>query len=257
MNKKYRRAIIAGNWKMHMLPSQTKAFVEELKKLLPQPMRGCTTVLCVPATHLSAMGSPRFRRICAGAQNVSEFDMGAHTGEISAEMLKDAGAQYCIIGHSERRMYNGETDDAIRLKLRKLLSVGITPILCVGESRQQRELGLTMEHIAYQVRSALTGLSEEQVREVVIAYEPIWAIGTGLTATAEQAQETCFAIRELLRHEYGAIISRKISILYGGSMNASNCGELLDQEDIDGGLIGGASLKLEDFVSIIAKGCEE
>ncbi len=257
MNKKYRRVIIAGNWKMHMLPSQTKGFVEELKKLLPQPMRGCTVVLCVPATHLSAMGSQRFRRVAAGAQNVSEFDMGAHTGEISAEMLRDAGVQYCILGHSERRQNNGETDEAIRLKLRRLLSVGITPILCVGESEEQRQLGLTMDHIAYQLRSALAGLSEDQVREVVIAYEPIWAIGTGVTATAAQAQEICFNIRELLRRDYGAIVSRKISILYGGSMNAENCRELLSQADIDGGLVGGASLKAESFAAIIAAGCEE
>ena len=257
MNKKYRRVIIAGNWKMNMLPSEARGFVEELKKLLPSVMRGCTALLCVPATHIGSMGSQRFRRISVGAQNVSEFDMGAHTGEVSAEMLKDAGVQYCIIGHSERRQYNGETDEQIRLKLRRLLSVGITPILCVGESLEQREMGLTMEHIAYQVKAALAGLSEEQVREVVIAYEPIWAIGTGVTATAEQAQEVCFNIRELLRKDYGALISRKISILYGGSMNAKNCAELLMQADIDGGLIGGASLKPRDFAQIIAVGCEE
>ncbi len=257
MNKKYRRVIIAGNWKMNMLPSQAKGFVEELKKLLPQAMRGCTAVLCVPATHISAMGSQRFRRISVGAQNVSEYDMGAHTGEISAEMLKDADVQYCIIGHSERRQFNGETDEQIRLKLRRLLDAGITPILCVGESLQQRELGLTMEHISYQVKAALASLSEEQVREVVIAYEPIWAIGTGVTASAGQAQEVCFNIRELLRKDYGALISRKVSILYGGSMNAKNCRELLSQPDIDGGLIGGASLKVSDFASIIAVGCEE
>ena len=257
MNKKYRRVIIAGNWKMNMLPSEAKGFVEELKKLLPAAMRGCTALLCVPATHIANMGSQRFRRVSIGAENVSEFDMGAHTGEISAEMLKDVGVQYCIIGHSERRQYNGETDEQIRLKLRRLLSVGITPILCVGESLEQREMGLTMEHIAYQVKAALAGLTEEQVREVVIAYEPIWAIGTGVTATAEQAQEVCFNIRELLRKDYGALISRKISILYGGSMNAKNCAELLTQTDIDGGLIGGASLKPRDFAQIIAVGCEE
>ena len=257
MNKKYRRVIIAGNWKMNLLPSQVKGFLEELKKLLPQDMRGCTTLLCVPATHFSFMGGQRFRRIGIGAQNVSEFDMGAHTGEISAEMLKDAGVQYCIIGHSERRQYNGETDESVRLKLRGLLETGITPILCVGESLEQREMGLTMEHIAYQVKSALAGLRGDQVRDVVIAYEPVWAIGTGVTATAEQAQEVCFGIRELLRKEYGALVSRRVSILYGGSMNAKNCRELLSRQDIDGGLIGGASLKAQDFAAIIAVSCEE
>ena len=257
MNKKYRRVIIAGNWKMNMLPSEARGFVEELKKLLPSVMRGCTALLCVPATHIGSMGSQRFRRISVGAQNVSEFDMGAHTGEISAEMLKDAGVQYCIIGHSERRQYNHETDEQIHTKLQKLLAVGITPILCVGESLAQRQQGLTTEHIAYQVKAALSGLSGEQVRQIVIAYEPIWAIGTGVTATAEQAQEVCFNIRELLRKDYGALVSRKVSILYGGSMNAKNCAELLAQQDIDGGLIGGASLKVKDFAEIIRAGCEE
>ena len=257
MNKKYRRVIIAGNWKMNMLPSEAKGFVEELKKLLPPVMRGCTALLCVPSTHFGSLGSQRFRRISVGAQNVSEFDMGAHTGEISAEMLKDAGVQYCIIGHSERREYNGETDEQIRYKLKKLLETGITPILCVGESAAQRERGLTMEHIAYQVKAALAGLRGDQVRDVVIAYEPVWAIGTGVTATAEQAEEVCFNIRELLRKDYGALVSRKVSILYGGSMTAKNCRELLSRQDIDGGLIGGASLKVKEFAEIIAVGCEE
>ncbi|MBQ0133834.1 MAG: triose-phosphate isomerase [Clostridiales bacterium] len=257
MNKKYRRVYIAGNWKMNMLPSRTKTFVEELKRMMPPVKHCCTAVLCMPATHLSAMGSPRFRRVSAGAQNVSEFDMGAHTGEVSAEMLKDAGAQYCIIGHSERRQYNGETDEQVHEKLLKLLENGITPILCVGETAEQRRRGLTMEHIAYQLKAAIHGLSDEQIRSVVIAYEPVWAIGTGVTATAAQAQEVCFNLRELLRRDYGALVSRKVSILYGGSMNAGNCAELLAQNDIDGGLIGGASLTAADFAAIITEGCKE
>ena len=254
MNKKYRRVIIAGNWKMNMLPSQVKPFLESLKSRMPESTNGCSIVLCVPATHLACMGREKFRRIGIGAQNVSEFENGAHTGEISADMIADLGARYCIVGHSERRASNGDTDERVNTKLRLLLDKGITPIVCVGESLEQRDRGLTMEHIAYQVKAALCGLTAEQVKKVVIAYEPIWAIGTGRTATDAQAQEVCFAIRELLRREYGALISRKVCILYGGSMNAKNCAGLLAQPDIDGGLIGGASLKAEDFASIIREG---
>ena len=257
MNKKYRRAIIAGNWKMNRKPSEVREFVETLRASLPASLRGCSVVLCVPATHLSALGSLRSRRIAVGAQNVSEFDSGAHTGEVSAEMLADLDVRYCIVGHSERRADNGETDDKVNTKVHALLRQGITPIICVGESLEQREKDLTLEHIAYQVKAALCGLPDEQVRRCVIAYEPIWAIGTGRTATAEQAQEVCFAIREMLRERYGALVSRKVSILYGGSMNAENCTALLSQPDIDGGLIGGASLKSADFAQIAAAGCAE
>ena len=257
MNKKYRRAIIAGNWKMNRVPSEVRGFVDELRSAMPASLRGCSVVLCVPATHLSTLGALRSRRISVGAQNVSEFASGAHTGEVSADMLADLDVRYCIVGHSERRADNGETDEKVNAKVHALLEKGIVPIICVGESLAQREKDLTLEHIAYQVKAALSGLSDEQVRRCVIAYEPIWAIGTGVTATAEQAQEVCFAIREMLRARYGALVSRKVSILYGGSMNAENCTALLAQPDIDGGLIGGASLKTADFAKIVAAGCAE
>ena len=254
MNKKYRRVIIAGNWKMNTLPSQVRPFLDSLKAAMPENTSGCSVVLCVPATHLAFMGREKYRRIGVGAQNVSHFDKGAHTGEISADMIADLGARYCIVGHSERRADNGDTDELVNAKIHALLGRGITPILCVGESLDQRDRNLTMEHIQYQVKAALYGLTPEQVKTVVIAYEPIWAIGTGRTATDQQAQEVCFGIRELLRSEYGALISRKVCILYGGSMNAKNCAGLLAQPDIDGGLIGGASLKVEDFAAIIREG---
>ena len=257
MNKKYRRVIIAGNWKMNMLPSQVRPYLDELRAGLPAAPHGCSVVLCVPATHLAALSREKSRRIAVGAQNISHFDKGAHTGEISADMIADLGARYCIVGHSERRADNGDTDETVNAKIHILLEKGITPILCVGESLDQRDRGLTLEHISYQVKAALYGLAPEQVKKVVIAYEPIWAIGTGRTATDEQAQEVCFAIRELLRREYGALISRKVCILYGGSMNAKNCAGLLAQPDIDGGLIGGASLKPEDFAVIVREGSRE
>ena len=254
MNKKYRKVIIAGNWKMNMLPSQVHSYVEELREAIPDNLRGCSVVLCVPATHLSALSREKVRRIGTGAQNLSQFESGAHTGEISVDMLDDLDVKYCIVGHSERRADNGDTDELVNAKLKLLLGKGITPILCVGETLDQRDRGLTLAHINYQVKAALYGLTPAQVRRVVIAYEPIWAIGTGRTATDEQAQEVCFAIREQLRHEYGALISRKVCILYGGSMNAKNCAGLLDQPDIDGGLIGGASLKPQEFATIVRKG---
>ena len=257
MNKKYRKVIIAGNWKMNKLPSEVKPFVDELRANIPETLSGCQVVLCVPATHLAALAREKSRRIALGAQNISEFESGAHTGEVSADMIADLGAKYCIIGHSERRADNGETDEKINVKLRALMDRGITPILCVGESLEQRRRGLTMEHIAYQVKAALHGFTGDEVRRIVIAYEPIWAIGTGLTATDEQAQEVCFAIREQLRMAYGALVSRKVCILYGGSMNAKNCAGLLAQPDIDGGLIGGASLKPVDFSVIVREGSRE
>ncbi len=257
MNKKYRRVIIAGNWKMNMLPSQVRPYLDELRAGIPAATNGCSVVLCVPAAQLAALSRETSRRSAAGAQNIAHFDKGAHTGEISADMIADLGARYCIVGHSERRADNGDTDELINAKIHLLLEKGITPILCVGESLDQRDRDLTLEHISYQVKADLYGLTPEQVKKVVIAYEPIWAIGTGRTATDEQAQEVCFAIRELLRRDYGALISRKVCILYGGSMNAKNCAGLLAQPDIDGGLIGGASLKPADFAVIVREGSRE
>ncbi len=242
---------------MNLTASDVRPFVEELRAAMPASLRRCSVALCVPATHIAALAGMRSRRIGVGAQNVSQFEKGAHTGEISADMLADLGVKYCIVGHSERRADNGETDELVNAKVKALLARNITPIVCVGEALDQRERGLTMEFITYQVKAALYGLASEQVKRCVVAYEPIWAIGTGRTASDAQAQEVCFAIRELLRAGYGALVSRKVSILYGGSMNAANCEGLLAQPDIDGGLIGGASLKSADFAKIVLAGCAE
>ena len=252
MNRRYRKTIIAGNWKMNKTPSETKAFAEQFKAILPKT-KWCDIVVCVPAADLSAaVRAFKDSRIAVGAQNVYFEKSGAYTGEISADMLADLGVRYVIVGHSERRALFGETDEIVNKKVHAALSAGLNPIICVGESLNQREMGVTMELIALQVKSALAGVSAEQMRRCVIAYEPIWAIGTGKTATAEQAQEVCESIRAVIRGIYGARPARAISILYGGSMNAKNAAELLAQPDIDGGLIGGASLKPVDFATIIA-----
>ena len=256
MNRKYRKTIIAGNWKMNNVASDVKPFLDELKTAMPKT-RGCDTVLCVPAPLIPAMlKAARDARIAVGGQDVSRFEKGAYTGEISADMLADLGAKYCIVGHSERRQYHHEDDMLINAKVGALLAKGVSPILCVGESLEQREMELTMEHIAYQVKAGLFGVDAALLRKCVIAYEPIWAIGTGKTATAEKAQEVCEGIRAQIRRLYGARPARAISILYGGSMNAKNAAELLAMPDIDGGLIGGASLKPLDFAAIVAAAAE-
>jgi len=251
MNKKYRKAVIAGNWKMNMTASEVKGFVEELKTEMPKA-KTCETVLCVPSILVPAMlKATRDIKISVGTQDVSKHEKGAYTGEISASMLEDIGVKYCIVGHSERREYHHETDQLVNEKAHALLDKGISPIICVGESLEQREMDLTMEFIAYQVKAALYNITEAEMKRCIIAYEPIWAIGTGKTATAEQAQEVCCAIRALIRAKYGARLARAVTIQYGGSMNAGNCEELLSMPDIDGGLIGGASLKPHDFATII------
>ena len=257
MNRKYRKTVIAGNWKMNQLVSGVKPFMEELKENLPRT-RSCDVVLCTPAVMIPAMvKAGKDCRVAAGGEDVSKFEKGAYTGEISADMLADAGAKYCIVGHSERREYHHESDALVNEKAKALLNKGIIPIICVGESLEQRERNLTMEYIAYQVCAALSGIDGTQVRRCVIAYEPIWAIGTGKTATAEQAEEVCCEIRAVIRRLYGARSARAVSILYGGSMNAKNAAELLAQPDIDGGLIGGASLKPADFATIVAATAQE
>ena len=251
MNRKYRKTVIAGNWKMNMLASEIKPFMEQLKEAMPK-VRPCDVVLCTPAVMIPAMlKAGKDCKVAVGAQDVSKYEKGAYTGEISASQLADIGAKYCIVGHSERREYHGEDDMLINAKTKALLAKGIMPIICVGESLEQREMNLTMEHIAYQVKAALSGIDASQLRRCIIAYEPIWAIGTGKTATAEQAQEVCQGIRAVIRGIYGARPARAVSILYGGSMNAANAAELLAQPDIDGGLIGGASLKPADFATIV------
>ena len=251
MNRKYRRTIIAGNWKMNMLASSVKPFMEELKENMTKT-KTCDVVLCTPAVMIPAMvKAGKELRVAAGGQDVSKYEKGAYTGEISASQLADVGAKYCIVGHSERRQYHGESDKLVNEKAKALLEKGISPIICVGESLEQREMDLTMEYVAYQVKAALSGIDATQLRRCVIAYEPIWAIGTGKTATAQQAQEVCEGIRAVIRKIYGARPARAVSILYGGSMNAKNAFELLAQPDIDGGLIGGASLKPVDFSAIV------
>ena len=257
MNKRYRKAIIAGNWKMNMVASEVRPFIEALKENMGKS-KSCEVVLCTPAVMIPAMVKyGKELRVAAGGQDVSKYDKGAYTGEVSASQLADAGAKYCIVGHSERRQYHGEDDMLINAKAKALLGKNIIPIICVGESLEQREMDLTMEYVAYQVKAALSGLDAAQVRRCVIAYEPIWAIGTGKTATAEQAEEVCEGIRAVIRKIYGARVARTVSILYGGSMNAKNAAELLAQPDIDGGLIGGASLKPVDFSVIVKATAEE
>ncbi len=252
MLKKYRRPVIAGNWKMNTRPTQVDPFLKELAGDMPEE-RACDVIICPPYPLIPAVAAhAETARIAVGAQNVSQFVSGAHTGEVSLAMLEDLGVQYVILGHSERRADNGETDFLVNAKSRYALSIGIRPIVCVGESEDERTRGLTMERIAYQVKAALWDIEAADMKKVILAYEPIWAIGTGKTATAAQAQEVCAAIRELLRRQYDGRVARAVRILYGGSMNEKNARELLAMPDIDGGLIGGASLKAESFAAIIA-----
>ncbi|MBQ8741886.1 MAG: triose-phosphate isomerase [Clostridia bacterium] len=246
-----RRMVIAGNWKMNMTPSEAKNFVGTLYEKVKNN-RGCDIVVCVPAIDI-----PVVAKLCAGTavkvggQNVHFAKKGAYTGEISADMLVDAGAKYVIIGHSERRQYFGETDETVNLRTKAALDAGLTAIVCVGECLTEREQGITEEVVARQTKLALLDITPEQMKRVIIAYEPVWAIGTGKTATAEQADEVCKLIRNVIANKYGKPVARATIIQYGGSMNAANAAELLAMENIDGGLIGGASLKPDDFAVII------
>ena len=249
MNRKYRKTIIAGNWKMNKTASETAAFAEAIKPLLPRT-RACEAVICVPALNIAAAQKAlKGTRISVGAETMHEAASGAFTGEMAAGMLSDVGVKYVIIGHSERRQYYNETDFTVNRKIRAALDAHLTPIVCVGESLEQRELGVEQELLAYQVMTAVSGLSAAEMKRVVIAYEPTWAIGK--TATSEQAQEICGHIRACIRKKYDARTARAVSILYGGSMNTGNAAELLRMPDIDGGLIGGASLKPVDFAKLI------
>ncbi len=251
MNRKYRKTIIAGNWKMNLLPSEVKPYAEKLKQGAGH-LKYCEVLLCVPAVMIpAAVRALRGSRIAVGGQDVSVWSSGAYTGEISAAQLKDAGAKYVIVGHSERRQYHGETDEMARRKVRAAFENGLIPILCVGETWKQRENGLSLDVIRYQVKAAVGGLSAELMKKLVVAYEPVWAIGTGKTATPQEAQEACEEIRATIRGLYDARISRAVTIQYGGSMNAENAAELLAQPDIDGGLIGGASLDPEKFFAVV------
>jgi triosephosphate isomerase len=251
VNRRYRKTIIAGNWKMNKTASEGKALLEELKATVAR-VKWCEVVVCVPFVDIPmALRTLKDTRIAVGAQNIHHETNGAYTGEVSADMLKDLGVKYVIIGHSERRQYFGETDALVNKKVHAALTAGLRPIVCVGESLDQREAGITNELITMQVKAALSAVTPEKLRHIVIAYEPIWAIGTGRTATAEQANEVCELIRTTIRKMYGARAARAVTIQYGGSMNAKNAQELLAQPDVDGGLIGGASLKAPDFTAII------
>ena len=256
MKKDKRAAIIAGNWKMNKTASEAKELICDLLPLVKDA--GCTVIIGVPFTDIAvAVELTKGSNVHVAAQNCHFEDHGAFTGEISPRMLTEAGVEYVILGHSERRQYFAETDETVNKRARAALAAGLKTIICVGESLEQREMDLTMEYVAYQVKAALNGIDASQVRRCVIAYEPIWAIGTGKTATAAQAQEVCEGIRAVIRKIYGARVARTVSILYGGSMNAKNAAELLAQPDIDGGLIGGASLKPADFATIVKATAEE
>lgn len=251
MNKAKRPVVIAGNWKMNNTPAKTKALISELVPMV-KDKNGCDIVLCVPFVDIdAAVKASEGSNIKIGAQNVHFAPKGAYTGEVSAEMLKECGVEYVIIGHSERRTYFGETDATVNLRLKAALSAGLKVILCVGEVKDERVNGITDEIVAIQTKLDLLGVSADDMKNVIIAYEPVWAIGTGLTATPEQADETCGVIRKTIAGLYGNDIAESTVIQYGGSMNAKNAAELLAKVNVDGGLIGGASLKAADFTVIV------
>ncbi|HHX12175.1 MAG TPA: triose-phosphate isomerase [Clostridiales bacterium] len=244
-----RRKIIAGNWKMNKTPSETVALLNELKPLVAT--KDADVVFCVPAISLiPAVQAVKGTDIAIGAENMYYEENGAYTGEIAPNMLTDIGVKYVIIGHSERREYFAETDENVNKKVLKAFEHGITPIVCCGESLTQREQGVTIDFIRQQIKIAFLSVTSEQAKKAVIAYEPIWAIGTGKVATTQQAQEVCKAIRQCIAELYDQATADAIRIQYGGSVSASSAAELFSQPDIDGGLVGGASLKL-DFGKIV------
>ena len=245
-----RKPIVAGNWKMNKTPEEARELVAALVPAVKDA--DCDVVVCVPATDFAAVKeAAQGSNIHLGAQNVHWKESGAYTGELSADMLKAAGVEYVIIGHSERRQYFGETDATVNQRVLAAVKAGLKVILCVGEMKAEREAGYTDALVEYQTLIALTGLTGEQVADVVIAYEPVWAIGTGLTATDEQANETIGVIRKAVARKYGQEVADKTRIQYGGSMNPKNVKGLMAQPEIDGGLIGGASLKAPDFSLVV------
>ena len=251
MNSKYRKTIIAGNWKMNKTVNDAREFVTDLARFMPQK-RACEVALCVPFVNISSVvKAAKGTKIFTGAQNMHEKPSGAYTGEVSADMLTAVGAKYVIIGHSERRQYFGETDQTVRNKVNAALSAGLRPIVCVGETAEQREQGVTIEHIRTQVKIALKDVNEDMIKLVTIAYEPIWAIGTGRTASPAQADEMCGAIRDIVEELYDTDISCDVTIQYGGSVKPANATELMNMPEIDGALVGGASLKPEEFIQIV------
>lgn len=244
-----RKKIIAGNWKMNMTPSEAVALIETLKPLVQT--EDADVVFCVPAIDIiPAMEAAKGSNIMIGAENMYYEEKGAFTGEISPNMLVDAGVKYVIIGHSERREYFAETDETVNKKVLKAFEHDITPIICCGETLKQREQGVTIDFIRQQIKIAFLGVTAEQAKTAVIAYEPIWAIGTGKVATTEQAQEVCKAIRDCIAEVYDEATAEAIRIQYGGSVSAASAPELFAQPDIDGGLVGGAALK-PDFGKIV------
>ncbi|MDE6834318.1 MAG: triose-phosphate isomerase [Ruminococcus sp.] len=252
MNKSTRKAIIAGNWKMNKTRPEAKELLEAIKPLVANAEGNVEVIACVPFTNLeTAINTTAGSNVKVGAENVHFEKSGAFTGEISADMLAELGVEYVVIGHSERRQYFGETDETVNKRLLAAIGGGLKAILCVGETLEQREQGITEEVIAMQTKIALQGTCEKCIKNVVIAYEPVWAIGTGKVATPEQAQDVCAFIRKTIAGLFNQEVADGITIQYGGSMNAKNCAELLAKPDIDGGLIGGASLKAEDFNTIV------
>ncbi len=246
--------IIAGNWKMNKLPSETYDFIKEIEKVTMGA--NCEVVCCTPYVNLTeAVRAAKGTHVKIGAENLHFEDKGAFTGEVSVDMLCDLGVDYVIIGHSERRQYFAETDETVNKKTIKALENGLIPIVCVGESLEEREAGITMDLIAIQIKKAFANIPAEDAKKVVIAYEPIWAIGTGKTATAEQAEEVCKGIRDIIGELYCPNCAKEFTIQYGGSMNDQNAAELLAKPNIDGGLIGGASLVAEKFAPIV-KACD-
>lgn len=244
-----RKKIIAGNWKMNKTPSEAVALINELKPLVQN--EDVDVVFCVPAIDIiPAMEAAKGSNIAIGAENMYYEESGAYTGEISPAMLVDAGVKYVVLGHSERREYFAETNETVNKKMLKAFEHGITPIICCGETLEQREQGIAVDFIRQQIKIAFLNVTADQAKKAVIAYEPIWAIGTGKTATSDQAEEICAAIRECIKEVYDEATAEAIRIQYGGSMNAGNAAELLAKPDIDGGLVGGASLK-PDFGKIV------
>lgn len=251
MNTAKRRTVIAGNWKMNKTPSEAKALVSAIAEKAAGKT-ACDVVLCVPYVDIpAAVEAASGTNVKIGAENVHYKESGAYTGEISAAMLVECGVTYVIVGHSERRQYFGETDETVNLRAKAGLDAGLIVIICVGEVLEQRQSGITSEIVSMQTKLALAGITAEQLKSVIIAYEPVWAIGTGLTATPEQADEVCGIIRGVVAGLYGCDAAEALTIQYGGSMNDKNAAELLAKVNVDGGLIGGASLKPDAFGAII------
>ncbi len=244
-----RRKVVAGNWKMNMTPTQTTELINTLKPLVESD--DVDVIFCVPAIDIpAAIEAAKGSNIKIGAENMYFEEKGAFTGEISPDMIVDSGATYVIIGHSERREYFAETDETVNKKVLKAFEHGLTPIICCGESLTQREQGITIDWIRQQIKIAFIDVTADQAKKAIIAYEPIWAIGTGKTATSDQAEEVCCAIRSCIKELYDNDVAEAITIQYGGSVNAGNAAELFAKPDIDGGLVGGASLK-PDFGKIV------